>query len=90
MVRYLPLQMPWHCPACHTIIRHSELDPKPRGGERYRCHVCRLTLDFDEASEKLVIAPFETDHLTEPRASKRPRTLPPTVSARPKPKTRRK
>jgi rubredoxin len=82
--------MPWHCPACQTIIRHSELDPKPRGGERYRCHVCRLTLDFDEPSEKLVIAPFETDHLTQRRDSDRPRRIPSTISTRPKAKPRRK
>ena len=66
------------------MIHHSELEPKPRAGERYRCHVCRLTLDFDAQTEKFIVAPFETDHVTEPPPPRQPRTLPPTVSARPK------
>jgi len=70
------------------MIKHSELDPQPRGGERYRCHVCRLSLDFDEATQKLIIAPFETDHLTESRRNERSRILPPTILAKPKAKTK--
>ncbi len=54
--------MPWHCPACNSIIRHSEVDPKPHVGERYRCHVCRLSLEFDGGADKLTIAPLEADH----------------------------
>jgi hypothetical protein len=47
--------------------------------------VCRLELVFDEASEKMVIAPFETDHHVEP--PRRPRTIPAPAIER---KSRRK
>jgi hypothetical protein len=77
--------VPWHCPACSSIIKHSELDPRPHGGQRYRCHICRLSLDFDEATEKLVVAPFEADHQTEPPAG-RSRRLPTPVTGRPRPR----
>jgi hypothetical protein len=54
--------MPWRCPACRSEITHNPLDRRPPKGEQFRCHVCRLTLEFDPALDKLVIAPFETDH----------------------------
>lgn len=50
--------MPWHCPACHTEIRHNELEPKPRERVIYRCHVCRLELVLDERSDRLTVAPI--------------------------------
>jgi hypothetical protein len=51
--------MPWRCPACHTQIRHSELELKPRAGERYRCHICRLELVLDPATDKLTVTPLD-------------------------------
>ncbi len=73
--------MSWHCPACHSIIRHSEPEVRPRIGERYRCHVCRLTLEFDESADKLTITPLETDHEVE-RVERRPRAIPAPLTAR--------
>jgi hypothetical protein len=73
--------MPWHCPACSTVIRHNEADAAPAAGHRYRCHVCRLTLDFDGKMKKLVIAPLKSDHHVEADVQ-RPRTIPAPVSGR--------
>ena len=76
--------MPWHCPACNSIITHSEVDPRPRTGERYRCHVCRLTLEFDADADKLTIAPLEADHHVESKPA-RTRVIPPAaIEAKPK------
>ncbi len=50
------------------MIRHSEIEVKPRAGERYRCPTCRLTLDFDGTLEQFVVPPFETDHQSKPPA----------------------
>jgi len=36
--------------------------------------VCRLELVYDQASEKMVVAPFDNDHHVEPPA--KPRTIP--------------
>ena len=85
--------MPWHCPACNSIITHSEVEPKPRIGERYRCHVCRLTLEFDGAIEKLTIAPLEADHHVEPKPVRARAITPAVLEATPrkkKPKTERR
>lgn len=81
--------MPWHCPACNSIIRHSEPDPKPRVGERYRCHVCRLSLEFDANIDKLTIAPLETDHYVQPQPA-RARAIPSPVTVQEPPKRRKK
>ena len=87
--------MAWSCPACSTVLRRGELESKPQPGERYRCYVCRLSLDFDPDLDRLVVAPFETDHATSPTATTRARTLPPPLSHSappptpgPKPKTK--
>jgi transposase-like protein len=53
--------MPWRCPACHLAIRHSESEEKPRAGERYRCHICRLELVLDQETNKLTVAPMSSD-----------------------------
>jgi hypothetical protein len=53
--------VPWHCPACRTTIQHNALEDRPRSGEIYRCHVCRLSLEFDEGSNKLIVAPLDFD-----------------------------
>jgi len=71
--------MPWHCPACSTVIRHSAVEERPVAHERYRCHVCRLTLNFDEQSSKLVIEEFEADHYIQPDVAKPARRLPTPV-----------
>ena len=78
--------MAWNCPACSTALRHSELEAKPRAGERYRCHICRLSLDFDAKLDRLVVAPFETDHQPDQNIVERPRTLPPPYTPKQKPK----
>ncbi|HTK29008.1 MAG TPA: hypothetical protein VL309_05630 [Vicinamibacterales bacterium] len=51
--------MPWRCPACHSSIRHSEHEEKPRRGAIYRCHICRLELMLDEKGERLTVTPVE-------------------------------
>jgi len=53
--------MPWHCPACQSLIRHGEHETKPRLNVLYRCHVCRLELTFDAKTETLRIAPMTPD-----------------------------
>ena len=74
--------MPWHCPACNSIIRHSESEPKPRAGERYRCHVCRLALELDAQTDKLTIPPIEADHQVVPARKPRVRVIPAPVADR--------
>jgi hypothetical protein len=53
--------MPWKCPACGSQIRHSDLDDRPRPGERYRCHICRLDLMADPETKRLIVAPLWSD-----------------------------
>jgi len=76
--------MPWKCPACGSVLRHNELDPKPRAGERYRCHICRLSLDFDPNADRLVVTPLEADHQSSLETVERARALPPPVTAKSK------
>ena len=59
--------MPWHCPACQTIINYTRGDEAPRSGERYRCHVCRLELQLDPVMKKLTLAPLDVDTGAESR-----------------------
>jgi hypothetical protein len=40
-------------------IKHSESEPMPRLGVRYRCHICRLELVLDPARHKLAVRPFD-------------------------------
>ena len=74
--------MPWHCPACNSIILHTESDPKPRVGERYRCHVCRLALELDGQGDKLTIPPIEADHDVAPVKTPRVRVIPAPIAER--------
>jgi len=53
--------MPWKCPACGTQIRHTEPEHRPRAGGHYRCHICRLDLVVDAATDKLTVAPLRND-----------------------------
>jgi hypothetical protein len=59
--------MPWKCPACDIPIRHSETEYTPRPGVYYRCHVCRLELMLDPATNKLVVRPLEEEKRQKPR-----------------------
>lgn len=60
--------MPWRCPACRTVIHHNPLEDRPRTGEIYRCHVCRLSLEFDTGTDKLIVAPLGFDNAGERHA----------------------
>ncbi len=62
----------WHCPGCSTILHHDESGVSPRAGERYRCHVCRLEVLYDETIQTIVGAPFDGDRSA---GSRRPRML---------------
>ena len=53
--------MPWHCPACQTLIQHEHEPPNPRPGVLYRCHVCHLELVLNTVTAKLGLAPIEED-----------------------------
>jgi hypothetical protein len=48
--------MPWKCPACQTQINHD--GDRPEFRRVYRCHVCRLELVLDAATDKLTVAPL--------------------------------
>jgi hypothetical protein len=51
--------MPWKCPACQTPLNHDGDTWQP--GRVYRCHVCRLELVLDEASNDMTVAPLPAD-----------------------------
>jgi len=53
--------MVWKCPACLEAIRHHELEEKPRPSIQYRCHICRLELTLDPATDRLVVAPIREE-----------------------------
>ena len=59
--------MPWHCPACQTIINYTRGEETPRYGERYRCNVCRLELQLDAVTKKLTLAPLDIEQGAESR-----------------------
>jgi hypothetical protein len=50
--------LPWRCPACREVIRHSEIEEQPRPNAVYRCVVCRLELQLDPATGLLVVVPL--------------------------------
>jgi len=54
--------MPWTCPACSSIIRHSDFEEQPRPGVHYRCHVCRLDLIMDPPTMKLTALLLGDEH----------------------------
>jgi len=70
--------MPWRCPACQTQIRRSTIDDgdRPRQGQHYRCHVCRLELVLDPRTNALDIVPIDGVDATPPA---RLLPLPPSV-----------
>jgi len=53
--------MPWHCPVCCNIIRHDESERTPRAGARYRCHVCRLGLEYEPDVNKMIVVRTDDD-----------------------------
>lgn len=53
--------MPWKCPACDSEIRHRDVEDRPRPGERYRCHICRLDLMVNPETDRLTVAPLPSD-----------------------------
>ena len=62
-------RVPWRCPACRTVIQHNPFEDRPRTGEVYRCHVCRLSLELHTASDKLIVAPLDFDNGIDPSAN---------------------
>jgi hypothetical protein len=44
---------PWRCPSCANVIAHKGDKPKP--GVHYRCHQCRVGLEYHEGSEQLIV-----------------------------------
>jgi rubredoxin len=48
--------MAWKCPACETAMRHDGVAPTP--GRLYRCHVCRLELVLDQATNRMQVPPL--------------------------------
>ena len=57
--------MPWRCPACSNIIRHNDSERTPRAGTRYRCHLCRVGLEYQPVLGKMVVVRSDDD---EPKA----------------------
>jgi rubredoxin len=51
--------MPWKCPACGSLIQHTENIPNP--AVTYRCQICRLELRMDPETNKLVVVPLHED-----------------------------
>ena len=78
--------MPWRCPACYTQIQRTVLDgdDRPRQGQHYRCHVCRLELVMNERTNVLDVVPLDSTDAPPPARSI---PLPPTA---PKQKRRSK
>jgi hypothetical protein len=62
--------MPWACPACGSVIRHSEIQEMPHIGARYRCHICRLELVMDGVTENLIVLPLEDASDRQPKKPK--------------------
>lgn len=63
--------MAWRCPACQLAIQHTGHDDRPRPGVRYRCHICRLDLTLDAATNKLTVTPVDAPQDQPPRRSRR-------------------
>lgn len=50
--------MPWHCPACQTLIAHRTSETLPIPNVVYRCHVCRLELRTNTSTGRLEVVPL--------------------------------
>ncbi len=55
--------MPWKCPACQEQIIHTPFEDIPRLGVRYRCHICRMELEFDREKGRLQPVPLQDDEV---------------------------
>jgi hypothetical protein len=55
------MPMAWRCPVCRAIIQHRELDEMPHVGERYRCTACRLDLQFNSQTQRLIVPTRASD-----------------------------
>ena len=53
--------MPWRCPACSNIIQHNETEETPRVATRYRCHVCRIGLEYQPTVKKMIVVREDDD-----------------------------
>ena len=80
--------MPWRCPACYTQIQRTVLDgdDRPRQGQHYRCHVCRLELVVNEHTNVLEVVPLDSMDAPPP-AQSIPR---PPSAAKPKRRSKRR
>ena len=56
--------MPWRCPSCGNVIKHDESQSTPRVGTRYRCHLCRIGLEYRPDANKMVIVRGDDDSET--------------------------
>jgi len=65
--------MPWRCPACSNIIRHKESERAPRTKARYRCHVCRLGLEYQPTANKMIVVRSDDDSEAPPQKRSRSR-----------------
>jgi len=70
--------MVWRCPACQTILNLSHATQPLHTGDRYRCHVCHVTMNCSTISGALVITSLDADgaHAVDPHAA-RVRPVPP-------------
>ena len=76
------LVMPWHCPVCRSVVRLRDIEVRPRLGEPYRCHVCRLELQLNESTDLMEIAPFDGEHPMPPAPAPRRRAIPAPLTRR--------
>lgn len=58
--------MPWRCPACGNVILHNNSQATPSVGVRYRCHICRLALEYSSEANKMVIVRSDDDGPAKP------------------------
>ena len=49
------------------MIRHSDVEAKPRPRTIYRCSVCRLELQLNTDTDRLDVVPLTDDDLNDPR-----------------------
>jgi hypothetical protein len=61
--------MVWRCPVCDITIEHSRFVHRPKLGVRYRCHICRLELVLNTATDWLEVEPLPDDDPRKPPTS---------------------
>jgi hypothetical protein len=50
----------WKCPVCETPVGFDGDVPEPNC--LYRCHACRVALEFDVYHNRLVVAALPSDN----------------------------